>query len=74
MLNLQETIALNNLEHAINNASEIGCDSTEKDCSICPFRYTSDDGGFSYSCTIWKMRRLLDYIRDNNMEENDTND
>ena len=69
MLNLQETIALNNLEHAINNASEIGCDSTGKDCTVCPFRYDGENGG--YSCIIWKMRRLLDYIRDNNVEETD---
>ena len=64
MLNLQETIALNNLEHAINNAIEIGCDYNRKDCIICPFRY---DGGCD--CTIREMERLLNYIKDN-LEEN----
>lgn len=68
-MNLQETIALNNLEHAINNAIEIGCDCNGKDCTACPFHYTSNDGGFSYSCSIEKMERLLNYIKDN-LEEN----
>ena len=67
MLNLQETIAINNLEHDINNAKFIGCDCNEKDCTVCPFRYAGEHGG--YGCTIGKMERLLNYIMDN-LEEN----
>lgn len=67
MLNLQETIAINNLEHAINNAKFIGCDCNGKDCTVCPFRYDGENGG--YYCVIGKMERLLNYITDN-MEEN----
>ena len=67
MLNLQETIALNNLEHAINNAKETGCDCNGNDCTVCPFRYDGEHGG--YDCTIGKMERLLNYITDN-LEEN----
>lgn len=73
MLNLQETIAINDLEQAISGAKFIGCDCNGKDCTTCRFHYTSNDGGFSYSCSIEKMERLLNDIKDN-MEENNASE
>lgn len=64
MLNLQETCALNNLEHAIENAKETGCDCNGQNCYDCPFEYKGENGG--YDCVLEKMKRLLDYVKQNN--------
>ena len=67
MLNLQETCALNNLEHAIKNAKETGCYCNGNYCHSCTFRYDGENGGSD--CVLEKMERLLNYITDN-LEEN----
>ena len=64
MLNLQETIALNNLEHAIDNAKEIGCSTNNNDCSSCPFRCDGENG-IGFSCAIMKMEHILNYLNSN---------
>ena len=65
MLNLQETITLNNLETSLENAHTIGCECNGMDCSICPFHYDGDNGG-GYSCVIAKMQYYLNCIKEEN--------
>jgi hypothetical protein len=63
-MNLQETLALQGLKAAIENAKTAGCESNGNNCLSCPFRYDGKNGG--YDCVLGKMERLTAYIEDNN--------